>query len=1324
MRALLARAVRRIEELEARPPAVTEPIAVIGLGCRFPGGADSPDAFWQLLMEGRDAIRSVPPDRWDAAALFDPDPDRAGHIVTRNGSFLEGVDQFDAAFFGISPREADRMDPQQRLALEVAWETLEHAAIAPDKVRGGRGGVFIGASAYDYLTLLCRDPGGLDGYFGTGNAASVIAGRIAYQFGLTGPALAIDTACSSSLVAVHLARRSLLARECDLALAGGVNLILAPHWSINFSRARMLSPDGRCKAFDAAADGYGRGEGCGLVLLKRLSDARRDGDRVLAVIAGSAVNQDGRSAGLTAPNGLSQRAVVAAALTEAGLPGSAVSYVEAHGTGTPLGDPIEVQALAAALRPAGGELLRIGTVKTNIGHLEAAAGIAGLIKLVLALERGVMPPSLHLRAPNPRIDWDHLPVRVQTEASPWPANADERRVAGVSSFGFSGTNAHVVLSADPAAKTRAPAQSRPMLLRLSASSARALERLSLDWAAWLAQREATTGWLDACATAAFGRAHLPSRLAVVADDNAAAAQALTAGAELHGSAVRGKPPRIVFLFSGQGSLYPGMASELYRCEPVFAAALDEYDARLDGLVSRALRTQDLAELIPTRVQQPVLFALQMALVALWRSWGVVPDAAIGHSVGELAAAAAAGVFDVETGLHLAARRGALMDALPGGAMAAAFTDAATAEAALAEDRAEVAIAAHNAPEENLLSGPEDALCRVLARLTGTGVRSRMLSVSHAFHSPAMAAMLTDWRGELSTVPFAPPEIDLIPTASVPSDGITTAEYWCKQVVEPVNFVGAVRAAAVAGPTVFVEIGPRPVLAALVRRVLGEATVAVPSLRPGVSDRRQMLSALAQLFVVGAVDDAGPPLPKARRVAAPTMAFDRRRHWLTAKTDPPRAPASPSLQCQPSTDAALARYYGDLAGRHTNEAPDAWAAERYLHFFPFSAPEPGFSWVRVVADPASQRRWAPRLQQAQNEFHAMLWRDVAWNGVTHVADIGCGYASDLIDLARMHPHLQLDGYTISADQVAVAGARIAQLRLADRVRVLLRDSTRGPLERQYDLMMSVQVAHHIADKQALFATMARHLAPGGIAVFAEVIADGTDSVADPASSAFFSPRDAWAALLAEAGFQVASVIDASAPIANYLDDPGFEAHLTEALVARPDSDPTVRAHLVGPDRLGSLLRRGIVRYLLVTVQHVPHLHQNRRHSANTAHLDAPAPYGDTANVPQFAAGVPRRAELLALTSVDRPGWLLDWLINRIADARGVATHDIDPFLALPELGVDSLMSLELRHRITKEFAVAVTAVDLLGAPDLHGLATVIAAAVGSGTPVPEWEEAEL
>jgi acyl transferase domain-containing protein len=1324
MRALLARAVRRIEELESRAPAVAEPIAVIGLGCRFPGGADSPDAFWDLLMDGRDAIRAVPPDRWDAAALFDPDPDRAGHIVTRNGGFLDGVDQFDAAFFGISPREADRMDPQQRLALEVAWETLEHAAIAPDQVRGIRGGVFIGTSAYDYLTLLCRDPAGLDGYFGTGNAASVIAGRIAYQLGLTGPALAIDTACSSSLVAVHLARRSLLAGECDLALAGGVNLILAPHWSINFSRARMLSPDGRCKAFDAAADGYGRGEGCGLVLLKRLSDARRDGDRVLALVAGSAVNQDGRSAGLTAPNGLSQQAVVTAALTEAGLPGSAVSYVEAHGTGTPLGDPIEVQALAAALRPASGDALRIGTVKTNIGHLEAAAGIAGLIKLVLALERGAVPPSLHLRTPNPRIDWDHLPVRVQTEASSWLASEDGRRVAGVSSFGFSGTNAHVVLSADPVAKTVASTQSRPMLLRLSAGSTPALERLALDWAAWLARREAATGWLDACTTAALGRAHLPSRLAVVADDSTAAAQVLTSGTGLRGNAVRGKRPRIVFLFTGQGSLYPGMAAELYRCEPVFAAALDDCDARLDGLVSRALRTQNPAELIATRVQQPVLFALQTALVALWRSWGVVPDAAVGHSVGELAAAAAAGVFDVATGLRLAARRGALMDALPGGAMAAAFTDAATAESALAEDRAEVAIAAHNAPEETLLSGPEDALRRVLARLTAANVRSRMLSVSHAFHAPAMAAMLTDWRSELATVAFASPEIDLIPTAPATSDGMATAEYWCTQAVAPVNFVGAVRAAAVAGPTVFVEIGPRPVLAALVGRVLGEAAVSVPSLRPGVSDRRQMLSALAQLFVEGAVDAAGPPLPEARRVAAPTMAFDRRRHWLTAKTELPQPSAGSSLQCQPPADAALARYYSDLAGRHSDGAPDAWAAERYLHFFPFSVPEPGFSWVKVVADPASQRRWAPRLQQAQDELHAVLWRDVAWNAVAHVADIGCGYASDLIDLAGMHSHLQLDGYTISADQVAVASARVAELGLADRVRVLLRDSAHGPLERPYDLMLSVQVAHHIADKQALFATMARHLAPGGIAVFAEVVADGTDAVADPASSAFFSPRDAWAAWLAEAGFQVVSAIDASAPIANYLDDPDFEAHLAEALVARPDSDPAVRAHLVGPDRLGSLLRRGIVRYFLLTVQHAPHLHEKRRHSTNAAHLDAPAPYGDAADATQSTIGVPRRAELLALASADRPGWLLDWLIGRIADARGVAANDIDPFLALPELGVDSLMSLELRHRITKEFAVAVTAVDLLGAPDLHGLAAVIAAALGTATQAPEWEEAEL
>jgi acyl transferase domain-containing protein len=1356
MRALLARAVRRIEELEARMPAASEPIAVVGLGCRFPGGADSPAAFWRLLMRGEDAIREVPPDRWDAAALYDADPDQDGRIVTRNGGFLEAVDQFDAGLFGISPREADRMDPQQRLALEVAWETLEHAAIAPDRLRNTRGGVFIGASAYDYLTLLCRDPAALDGYFGTGNAASVIAGRIAYQFGLTGPAIAIDTACSSSLVAVHLARRSLLAGECDLAFAGGVNLILAPHWSINFSRARMLSPDGRCKAFDAAADGYGRGEGCGLVLLKRLSDARRDGDDVLALIAGSAVNQDGRSAGLTAPNGPAQQAVISAALAEAGLPGAVVTYVEAHGTGTPLGDPIEVQALAAALRPGGGaEKLRIGTVKSNIGHLEAAAGIAGLIKLALALRHGALPTSLHLRTPNPRIDWDRLPVRVQAEASPWPAGPNGGHVGAVSSFGFSGTNAHVVLrSADPAATVASMAGPRPMLLRLSAGSEPACARLARSWAGWLTDPNVAPGWLDACATAALGRAHLQVRLAVVADDCAGAASALTGDDALRGVMTRGRRPHIVFLFTGQGSLHPGMAAELYRSEPVFAAVIDRCDALLGGTLLRVLQTADAAALVPTRVQQPVLFALQSALVALWRSWGVTPDAAVGHSIGELAAAAAAGVFGLDSGLRLAARRGALMDALPAGAMAAAFADAETVESALVVDRHEVAIAAYNAPDETLLSGPADALGPALERLAARGVRTRTLPVSHAFHAPGMAAMLPEWRVELADVAFAAPGMELVPTAPGTSETMATAEYWCAQVVAPVRFADALGSVAAAGAAVFVEIGPRPVLTALARRVLGEAAVAVSSLRPGTSDRRQMLSALAQLYVTGAVDTAGPPLPEARRTAAPTMEFDRHRHWAVASalplplrawgakptkyggrgsssrrcSDLPTPPPAlgplrgPSPQGEAET-GALGTYYRDLAARHSDASPEQWAAEQYLHFFPFRAPEPGFSWVKVVADPASQRHWAPRLRQAQDEVHAALFRNVALDAASRVADIGCGYATDLIDLARAHPHLQLDGYTISADQVIAANARANALGLSDRVRVHLRDTARDALAHSYDLMLSLQVAHHIADKPALFANMARHLVAGGVAVFAEVLADGSDAVADPASTAFFSPREAWAAWLAEVGFQVVEAIDASTQIANYLHDPDFPVHLTEALARRPGADPGVRAHLTGPHRLGTLLRRGIVRYLLLTVQHAPHLHRGRLLEANAAQLAGPTRYGDEPAIGTRGL-LSRRTELLALPPPDRPGWLVRWLIGRTAAARGTVPHEIDPFLTLPELGVDSLVSLELRHRIDKEFGVTVTAADLLGAADLHGLAASIAAALDAAPMLPEWEEAEL
>ena len=778
VRALLERASRTIEKLQAKlkdqgQRDVAEPVAIVGMSCRFPGDSNDPERFWALLQRGGDAIDRVPADRWSADAWFDADPDAPGKITSGAGGFLRDLDRFDAPFFGFTPREAASTDPQQRLVLEVSWEALERAGMAPDRLAGRQGAVFVGVSATDYLRLLFADPSRIDGYYGTGNACSVLAGRVSYLLGLRGPSMAVDTACSSSLVAVHLACQSLRSGESDLALAGGVNVILSPEWSVNFARARMLSPDGRSKAFDASADGYGRGEGCGMVVLRRWSDAVADRQPILAVIRGSAVNQDGRSAGLTAPNGPSQREVIETALRQAAVAPSAIGYVEAHGTGTPLGDPIEVQALAAALgaaRPAASPLL-VGSVKSNIGHLESASGIAGLIKLVLALQNREIPASLHVSTPNPHVAWDALPVRVARQRVPWPSAADRHRLGGVSSFGFSGTNAHVVVQEAPA--VAAPVRTcQPFhLLRISAKTPAALA----DLAARCHDRLADVDLGDACYTMAIGRAHFAERLAVVAAgaDEARAALATyhstgqTAAFVTRGRAAddhRGK--RLAFLFTGQGSHYTGLGAGLYQNSATFRDIIGRCDDILRPWLAEPL--MDVVSgasglLDRTEQAQPALVALEVALAEVWRSWGIEPDLVMGHSVGELGAAIVAGVMSLEDGLTLAALRGRLMQGLPAGAMAAIFADEAVVTDAIARCGAGVTIAASNSPAEITIAGARAAVETAYQACVAKGLTGRLLSVAVGFHSPLIEPILPAWREALTKVRLTPPRRAMVST---------------------------------------------------------------------------------------------------------------------------------------------------------------------------------------------------------------------------------------------------------------------------------------------------------------------------------------------------------------------------------------------------------------------------------------------------------------------------------------------------------------------------------------------------------------------------------
>ncbi|NEQ82692.1 MAG: type I polyketide synthase [Moorea sp. SIO2I5] len=904
-------------ELQALKSAQIEPIAIIGMSCRLPGGVDSPEAFWQLLNDGVDAITEVPLERWNINNYYDPDPDAPGKLYTRDGGFISHIDRFDAPFFGISPREAQSLDPQQRLLLEVSWEAIETANIVPDKLFNSLTGVFIGIGNSNYQSKLatCEMP---QAYWGTGNAPSAATGRLSYILGLTGPNLAVETACSSSLVSVHLACQSLRQRECNMALAGGVNLLLSPELSIVFSKAKMLSPDGRCKTFDASANGYVRGEGCGIIVLKRLSDAVANQDNILAVIRGSAINQDGASGGLTVPNGPSQVAVIRQALENGGVDPANVSYIEAHGTGTSLGDPIEVGAIGTVFGKTHSQEnpLIVGTVKTNIGHLEVAAGIAGLMKVVLQLQQQKIAPSLHFKQPNPYINWSDLPVQVSTQLTPWQTNG-KTRIAGVSSFGFSGTNAHVILEEAPVkiksqkskVKSQDALERAVHLLTLSAKTETALGELVNSYQNYL-KTHSELGVADICYTANTARAQFHHKLAVIAHNQQELIEKLqqyqqgeeVAGifsAELPNNATA---PKIAFLFTGQGSQYVNMGRDLYQQAPTFREAINQCEEILSSV--ETFQDKSLREILyptdkdesgsslldQTAYTQPAIFAIEYALAKIWESWGIKPDVVMGHSVGEYVAATVAGVLSLEDGLKLIAARGSLMQKLPaGGAMVSVMISESKVreifKAMSLEEK--VAIAAINGPESIVISGEEEAVRAIATHLESVGIKTKQLQVSHAFHSPLMEPMLGEFEAVAEEINYHESRIPLISnvTGKLVGSEITTAKYWVNHIRQPVQFDQSMRSLHQQGYDLFVEIGAKPILLGMGRQCLPEEVgVWLPSLRPGVDEWQQMLDSLGKLYVEGAqVDWLGFDQNYVRqKVVLPTYPFQRERYWPESK----------------------------------------------------------------------------------------------------------------------------------------------------------------------------------------------------------------------------------------------------------------------------------------------------------------------------------------------------------------------------------------------------------------------------------------------------------
>ncbi|KZS73299.1 polyketide synthase [Mycobacterium kansasii] len=878
------------------PTDIAEPIAVVGVGCRFPGNATGPESFWQLLLDGVDTIGEVPPDRWDADAFYDPDPSAPGRMTTKWGGFVSDVDAFDADFFGITPREAVAMDPQHRMLLEVAWEALEHAGIQPDSLSGSRTGVMMGLSSWDYTIVNIERRADIDAYLSTGTPHCAAVGRISYLLGLRGPAVAVDTACSSSLVAIHLACQSLRLRETDVALAGGVQLTLSPFTAIALSKWSALSPTGRCNSFDANADGFVRGEGCGVVVLKRLADALRDRDRVLAVVRGSATNQDGRSNGMTAPNALAQRDVIASALRLADVTADSVQYVETHGTGTILGDPIEFESLATTYGVGKGQsesACALGSVKTNIGHLEAAAGVAGFIKAVLAVERGQIPRNLHFTRWNPAIDASATRLFVPTETAPWPAASGPRRAA-VSSFGLSGTNAHVVLEQGPGQAPPAAVEASPVTtVTVSGKTVQRVAAMAAALADWMSGPGAAASLADVAHTMNRHRSRYAKVATVIARDRAEAVaglRALAAGQPrvgVVGCDQRAGGPGRVFVYSGQGSQWAGMGRQLLADEPAFAKAVAELEpvfvAQVGFSLQQTLSAGD--EVVGIDRIQPVLVGMQLALTELWRSYGVTPDAVIGHSMGEVAAAVVAGALTAEQGLKVIATRSRLMARLSGqGAMALLELDADATESLIA-DYPQVTLAVYASPRQSVIAGPPEAVDAIIAAVAAQNRLARRVEVDVASHHPIIDPILPELRSALADLTPQPPRIPIITTThpcEAHSHPVMDADYWSANLRNPVRFHQAIRAAAAAerhGCHAFIEMSPHPVLIHAITETLegaGDQIVTGTMNR----DQDQTLFFHTQLATVGATT---PDDTSGRLVDVPCTPWQHSRFWVTDRS---------------------------------------------------------------------------------------------------------------------------------------------------------------------------------------------------------------------------------------------------------------------------------------------------------------------------------------------------------------------------------------------------------------------------------------------------------
>ena len=1098
-----------------------EPIAIVGVGCRFPG-ADGPRAYWQLLVDGVDAITEIPASRFDARRYSDPAPATPGRINTRWGGFLRHAEEFDAEFFGISPREAERLDPQQRWLLETAWEALEDAGAVPSRLAGSRTGVFVGMWINEYENRLFRDPRALDFYMTIGSGRYAASGRLSYALGFEGPSITVDSGCSASLAAVHLACQSLWTGESAMALAAGVNAILEPSITIAYSQSRMMAPDGRCKFGDARANGYVRSEGAGIVVLKRLADAVAAGDRIYATILGSSLNNDGRSSGfLTTPGSGGQQQMLRQAYRDAGVPPATVSYVEAHGTGTRAGDPVELEALGLVLgegRPADA-VCRVGSVKTNIGHTEGAAGLAGLIKVALSLHHRLLPKSLHFETPNPDIPWAELPLRVQRENEPWPPT-DDQPVAGVSSFGIAGTNAHVVLQGvPPAAEAPAGDQSRPFILGVSAASDRALSdrlRQVRDVVA-----DPGTPVAGVCWTSNVRRDALDCRAAMVArtrEDLVAQIDAAIAGESRPGVA-RGRRPlqranRVVFVFPGQGSQWLGMGRQLLEREPAFRDAIAACDTAIRQETGWSVIEQLVADEASSRLReidvvQPVLFSIEVALAALWRSWGIEPDAVVGHSMGEVAAAHVAGVLTHEQAAQIICRRSRLLLRTSGkGAMALVDLGMAETETALRGREDLLSVAVSNSSRSTVVSGDPAALDALLAELQSRDVFCRRVKVDVASHSPQMDPLRDDLLAALNGL--APRDGDTVLCSTVSGelcDGRTLdAAYWVRNLRSPVLFSTAIARLLADGHDTFIEMSPHPILVPAILEGISEhnaaGAVAIGSTRRDEDEQVALLSSLAALFAAGHPIDFERICSPAALVDLPAYPWQRERYWFEAPSQldlvtgsrqaTPQAtthalvPAATTSADRPGAAlwqfeldaAAIRRACGETVG---DEVPSALylellftsarslmgasplLARDFQVLVPQRVPDRDAAvQIQIVADLVAPSSYSWRLfSNAAGDWTEHARASIAMDGDAAMPSTPDGSAQVGIDAARAQ---ELELYAAHPEIVGAALQKLSDRAGASKARVagVRRCWLRGPLSCEVSVELATRAdGHHLA-----------------------------------------------------------------------------------------------------------------------------------------------------------------------------------------------------------------------------------------------------------------------